>query len=1164
MSELNLKNKTINGKELEVLKFWNENKIFEKTLEKPAGEISDESFTFYDGPPFATGLPHHGHLLAGTIKDTIPRFQTMNGKHVRRVWGWDCHGLPIENLIEKKYNLNSKKDIEEFGIGKFNKAAEESVLTYEKEWKEIIPRFGRWVDMDNSYKTMDYTFTESVWWAFKELDKKGLVFEGNKSMHICPRCETTLAQSEVSLAYKDLTDISVTVKFELEEESNTFILAWTTTPWTLPGNVALAINKEFDYVKIENESGEKFILAKERVETVLKDKQFKILEEFNGEKLIGKKYKPVFDYYLDKDLENKNNIYTVVDAEFVTLDTGTGVVHIAPAFGEDDLILGKEKKLPIIKHVGMNGEFVPDVKDFAGIKVKSKEDNQGADILIIKNLASKNLLFSKEKLVHSYPTCWRCDTPLLNYATSSWFVDVPKIKERLLSENQKIDWIPENIRDGRFGKWLEGAREWAVSRSRYWGASLPIWKEVDGTEIKVVGSIKELADLNIRKPKNEFYIIRHGEANHNVMCIEESEMDPTNHLTELGKSQVEDTKTKANVDFDIIVSSPYLRTRETAEIMANGKEVLIDEHFREIELGIYNKQKGSKIFEDLGISYLKFKTKIGGGESHGEVMDRMMRGIYDLDEKYTNKKILIVTHGAPMRMATAGGELWTEEEVIKDELSNDTKLYPRNAELRKLNIKFVPRDETGKINLHRTYIDDVKILSSTGKEMKRVEYVFDCWFESGSMPYGQFHYPFENKELFEKKFPADFIAEGLDQTRGWFYSLLNLSVGIFDKSSFKNVIVNGLLLAGDGEKMSKSKNNYTDPVVLAEKFGADAFRYTLLSSPAMCAENIPFSDANVEEVYKKVVSKLENVLSFFEMVRDENILQKVFSVDKKEIINKVDIWILTRLNEVLVSTTKSMNEYRLDTATRPFEKFIDDLSTWWLRRSRERLKGEYGDGEEDKLNNQIMSQYVLYLVLHDFSRIIAPFMPFIAERIYQSVNFKNDKKRESVHLESWPGEFLKIEEKVLDDMEEVRSLVTEALMIRQKNNIPVRQPLQSLSSKINIDEKYFDLIREEINVKDIIIDEKINLGEGKNIILDLELSEDLKREGEYRELVRKIKDLRKENNLTLNDVVSLEFKGNKNTIDFVKSFEEELKKDCKLSELKFEEGESEEMRIYIK
>lgn len=1146
---MNNKDKSINEKELEILKFWKENKIFEKSLEKPGGNENPETFTFYDGPPFATGLPHHGHILAGTIKDVIPRYQAMNGKYVRREWGWDCHGLPIENLIEKKFNLNSKKDIEEFGIANFNKEAEESVLKYEKEWKEIIPRFGRWVDMENSYKTMDSTYTESVWWAFNELNKKGLVFEGYKSMHICPRCETTLAQSEVAQGYKDLTDISLTAKFELEDESNTsgktFILAWTTTPWTLPGNVALAINKNFEYVKVKVETDENYILAKDRAEEVFKkiDLKYEIIEEFVGKNLIDKKYKPVFNYYENIDLENKENIYTIQNADFVTLDTGTGVVHIAPAFGEEDLNLAKEKSLPVIKHVGMNGEFVKEVKDFAGMKVKTKDDNQSADIEIVKNLAHRGLLFSKEKLVHSYPTCWRCATPLLNYATSSWFIKVPEIKKELLEENSKINWIPENIRDGRFGKWLEGARDWAVSRSRYWGAPLPVWKEIDGDEVKFISSLKELAENNIIKPKNEYYVMRHAEAMHNVNGIEETHRDPNNHITELGKIQVEDSKKNIGVDFDIIISSPFLRTIETAKIMAEEKEVLINEDFREIDLGKFDGKNRGEIWNEYGINFLKLNTKIGGGESHMEVMNRMMKGIMNLEKEYENKKILIVTHGAPMRMAIAGAELITEEELIKDELSKDTRLYPRNAEIRKIDLKIVPRDETGKINLHRPYIDEIILKSKNGKEMKRINEVFDCWFESGSMPFAQIHYPFENKEIFQNNFPADFIAEGLDQTRGWFYSLLNLSVGIFDKASYKNVIVNGILLAEDGEKMSKSKNNFTDPMILVEKFGADSFRQTLLSSPAMCAENILFSDKAVEETYKKIVAKLENVLSFYE----STINYHPVNVETKD---SLCIWIMTRLDDVIQSTTEAMNNYKLDQATRPFEKFIDDLSTWFLRRSREKLK----DNDEETI-------FTLYFVLYKFSVLIAPFMPFLAERIYQNINKHNTEKKESVHLEKWSSKlFGPKEEKdiILSEMQNVRNLVTEALMIRQKNNIPVRQPLAQLWTKIKLDKKYFDIIKDEINVKEIIINEAKDYFENQNVILNLEITGELKREGDYRELTRKIKDLRKENNLTSNDTVILFVKASKERIDFITSFEEHLKKDTKLSLIKFEEDDNEE------
>lgn len=484
----------VNEKELETLLFWKENKIFEKSLEKPAGENPKGSFSFYDGPPFATGLPHHGSLMAGTVKDLIPRYQTMKGNSVRRMWGWDCHGLPIENLIEKKLGLSSKKDIEEFGIDKFNRDAYESVLQYEREWKEIIPRMGRFVDMDSPYKTMDATYTESIWWAWKSLYDKGLAYEGHKMMHICPRCETPLAQSEVGLEYHDVTDLSVTVKFELVDEPGTYILAWTTTPWTLPGNTALALHKEEAYLELEVETsevaeikkGDKYILANStevfihtfgaplgygpephkgdlswaNVNFFNKGNIiFKNIKQIIGKDLVGKKYHPPFDYFKDADIDNKENIWKVWHADFITLDTGTGIAHEAPAFGADDMDLAKLHKIPVIKHVKMDGTFTSDVTDFAGMKVKKAGDTQSADIEIIKWLAHNGKLFEKHKIVHSYPLCWRCKTPLLNYATSSWFVDVPKMKEKLIKENQKIGWTPEHIRDGRFGKWLEGARE---------------------------------------------------------------------------------------------------------------------------------------------------------------------------------------------------------------------------------------------------------------------------------------------------------------------------------------------------------------------------------------------------------------------------------------------------------------------------------------------------------------------------------------------------------------------------------------------------------------------------------------------------------------------------------------------------------------------------------
>ena len=516
------------------LEYWRNNKIFEQSLEMPAGKEPVGEFVFLDGPPFANGLPHYGHAIGTILKDVFPRYKTMKGFRVPRVWGWDCHGLPVENLIEKELGLKVKKDIEEYGIEKFNEAARESVLRYASEWRRIIPRIGRWVDMENDYKTMNPSFTESVWWGFKGLYDKGLVTEGYKAMHLCPRCETTLANFEVNQGYKDIADISVYAKFELVDEPGTYVVAWTTTPWTLPGNVALAVGKEITYVKVSHD-GARYIIAKERMNDVFPEGT-EVLEEMTGESLVGKSYKPLFEYYSNSStLENRENGWKIYDATFVTIEDGSGVVHIAPAFGEDDMALGREKKLPFVQHVHANGMIKDEVTDFAGLQAKPKDDHQSTDVLVIKNLAARGLLFSKKKITHSYPHCWRCDTPLLNYASKSWFVSVPKIKDELIKNNHQTEWVPSHMRDGRFGKWLEGARDWAVSRSRFWGAPIPVWRCLECAAISVAGSRKD-----VEKPaKNTYVIMRHGEAENNTADVVSSSLGNQHHLTDAGKKGVE-------------------------------------------------------------------------------------------------------------------------------------------------------------------------------------------------------------------------------------------------------------------------------------------------------------------------------------------------------------------------------------------------------------------------------------------------------------------------------------------------------------------------------------------------------------------------------------------------------------------------------------------------
>lgn len=523
------KKSDIARREEEVLAFWNNNNIFKKSEEKDA---SKGEYVFYDGPPFANGPTHYGHILASTIKDAIPRYQTMRGFRVKRRWGWDCHGLPVENLIEKELGLKTKKDIESYGIEKFNDAARRSVMKYADDWRKIIPRLGRFVDMERDYKTMDTSYTESVWWIFKTLYDKKLIYKGFKAMHLCPRCGTTLSNFEVNQGYKDIKDFSVTVEFELEDsagtdgrtqptlseagEPKTFVLVWTTTPWTLPGNTAVAVNKDLEYVTIEKkDEGDgslvRFILAKDRLEKVFGDDEYEIIDTYKGDILIGKKYKPPFDYFVDKNVEGKKNGWKIYHAPYVSTEDGTGIVHLAPAFGEEDLLLAQKEGIPIIHHVTQEGTFTDEVVDFKGMAVKPKEDHMSTDIEIIKALAHKGLLFAKEKIEHSYPHCWRCDTPLLNYASSSWFVEVTKFKNKLVSENKKVSWVPKEMGENRFGNWLEGARDWAISRSRYWGAPLPVWQNKKDNSYLAIGSIDELK-AHTKRSGNTYLIMRHSEA----------------------------------------------------------------------------------------------------------------------------------------------------------------------------------------------------------------------------------------------------------------------------------------------------------------------------------------------------------------------------------------------------------------------------------------------------------------------------------------------------------------------------------------------------------------------------------------------------------------------------------------------------------------------------
>ncbi len=1135
-----------------ILAFWNERDIFNKSLNK---EAPNGDYVFYDGPPFATGLPHYGHILAGTIKDAIPRFWTMNGYRVARKWGWDCHGLPLENLIEKKLGLATKRDIEDYGVQNFNEAAREAVLEYRDDWKRIIPRLGRWADMENDYRTMDSTYTESVWWVFNELNNKGLVYEGFKSMHLCPRCGTTLSNFEVNQGYKDIKDIAVTVKLPLTDEENTSLLVWTTTPWTLPGNFAAAVHKDVVYTKVKiwtsdvHHSSEEFvILAKERLAQLGTD-EYEVVEEFKGEKLVGRSYHPPFDYWKDREVAGKENAWKIYHADYVEIGSeGTGAVHLAPAYGEEDMNLAKEHNIPIAHHVDESGHFMDFISDFECRLVKPKDDEAAeithldADIEVVRALSAKGVLFKKENITHSYPHCWRCDTPLLNYATNSWFVRVTDIKERLVEENNKVHWVPSHVGDNRFGKWLEGARDWAVSRQRYWGAPLPIWRNPTTKAYKVFGSLAEIT-ARTKQSGNQYILLRHGEAKSNQDGFINSIEKGDNPLTEKGKLQSREVAEKLRGEkIDIIFHSGMERTRDTALLLAeilglSQENVVGDSRLTELQTGEALEGKKWEDYESLYATYEeKFTKHIDGVENRFDVQKRVGEFLYEIDKKYQGKNILIVGHAASafaLRAVAEGADMKRAIAIRKEG-------YLSNAEYIKLAFTPLPHNDFYQLDYHRPYIDDYEVYDDDGTKMERIKDVFDCWFESGSMPYGQHHYPFENKDSFEKGlFPADFIAEGLDQTRGWFYSLIVLGTALFGYSPFKNVIVNGLVLAEDGRKMSKSLRNYPDPMDLVDRVGADAIRYYLLSAPIMRAEDLNFSEKEVTEQMRKNLGRLHNVLQMYEMFAETGSQQSADSAQSEHVLDR---WIIARLNQLIKESTEGFKNYELDKATRPITDFIDDLSVWYLRRSRDRLKGE--DLEDKKL-----ALGTLKHVLKNLSLVMAPSMPFYADYLWSRV--RDEKDEESVHLAKWP-EVREIDENILNTMETVRNIVAGVLNDRLVAGIKVRQPVASVfGPELELGLK--KVILEEVNAKTYVVKDG-------NVSIDTSLTPELKMEGDARDFIRAVQEMRKQKGLEPNDRIELVVQTSDEGQAILKTFESEIKRVVGADSIQFGNAEGSEIK----
>ena len=1008
-------------REKEVIEFWKKNDIFKKSLKIREGH---PTFMFYDGPPTANGKPHIGHIETRVFKDVIPRFWTMKGYEVPRKAGWDTHGLPVELEVEKMLGINGKPQIEKYGVEPFIQKCKESVWKYKHEWEQMSDRVGFWADMDDPYVTYHDDYIESEWWALKEIHKKGLLYKGHKIVPYCPRCGTSLSSHEVAQGYKDVRETSCIARFKVKNEENTYILAWTTTPWTLPSNVALCVNPKETYVKIKAEDGKKYILAEALVPSVIKG-EYEIITKYIGDELYGTEYEPLYNFAKPE----KKAWYVIAD-NYVTLTDGTGVVHIAPAFGEDDSRVGKDNDLPFVQLVDEQGNFSKETGKWAGTFVKD------ADKLVLKDLEDRGLLFAALPYEHSYPFCWRCDTPLLYYAIDTWFIKMSALRDRLVANNNTVNWMPENIKDGRFGNFLENVIDWGLSRSRYWGTPLPVW-ECECGHYDVIGSREEL----------------------------------------------------------------------------------------------------------------------------------------------------------------------------KERCEN------------------VPDD----IELHKPYLDPLTMkCEKCGKEMHRVPYVIDCWFDSGSMPFAQYHYPFENKELFHKHFPAQFISEAIDQTRGWFYTLMAISTLLFDKSPFENCLVLGHVQDKDGQKMSKHKGNVVDPWQVLDNQGADAVRWYF------CASSSPwlptrFYPEGISEYQRKFIGTFWNTYAFYVLyadIDDFNPMDYKLEYDK---LSQMDKWALSKLNTLVKTVDELMTDYKVTESARAIQDFTDELSNWYVRRSRDRF---WANGmEQDKIN----AYMTLYTCLVTLAKVCAPFVPFMTEEIYQNLVTNLDKTApESIHLCDFPvANEDYIDEKLEENMETVLKIVTLGRACRNVSGMKNKQVLSKayVESKKKLDENYYYIIKEELNVKELeFVDDassfvsynvkpnlktvgpkfgailpKINqmlrmgdgtayvrelkenskvvleIGEAKVelleedlliettksekyismqeddmiVVLNIELTPELIEEGFVRELISKIQNLRKESGFEVQNHIEIYYSGNDKLAEIIERNKNEIADDTLADKIEAGIGENE-------
>jgi len=1158
-------------KEEKILEFWEKNKIFEKSLEKPAprGE-----FVFYEGPPTANGRPGLHHLESRVFKDVIPRYRTMRGYHVRRKAGWDTHGLPVELEVEKQLGFKSKKDIERFGIAAFNQKCRENVWKYKKEWEKFTERIGFWLDQEHPYATYDPEYMEKIWTVIKKADTRGLLYKDYKVLPWCPRCGTALSSHELAQGYEDTKDPAVYVKFRISggfpwssgrfasevlpsakqtklaqpdtqksPANATYILAWTTTPWTLPGNVALTVGEDINYVKIRKE--EVFlILARDRLSII--DGDYKIVEEMKGKDLLGLEYEPLFPYLADNLPANEKkklkNAFKIYSADFVSTDEGSGIVHTAVMYGADDFVLGTKVGLPKKHLIDEEGKFLPEVKDFAGKFVKS------ADKDIIENLRVRGLLLKDEIITHTYPFCWRCKTPIIYFARDSWYIKMSALRNELLRENKKVNWIPEHIKNGRFGEWLTEVKDWAISRERFWGTPLPVWVCQKCDKKEVIGSLAELKEKSV-KSGNRYFIMRHGQSEVNLTDTVNCTDRDISPLTAIGRAQAQKSAQELkNLGITRVIASDFRRTRETAETVAEvigfpKEKITYDPRLREFNVGEFEGRTWKEYLDFTHNQSDKFFFRAPGGESLADVRQRAADFLYELENKFKNEVVLIVTHDAAARMFFVVTEGFSNEEAKEKFNRKKFKPFPE-AEFRELPFTPLSHNADYESDLHRPMIDEVKLNCVCGGEMQRVKEVMDVWLDSGSMPFAQ-NSKSDLGLLLKSDFlyPADFIAEAIDQTRGWFYTLLAVATLMERGTPYRNVICLGLLLDAKGKKMSKSLGNILDPWLLMDKYGADTLRFWMYSVNQP-GDPKNFDEKTVEEI-KRNFTILENIVKFYELYADRSLV----SENSKNILDK---WIIARLNELISGSTGSLNNYKILEPARALKDFILDLSQWYVRRSRDRFKS---DNKNDRFSALATTRFVLL----ELSKLLAPFTPFLAEDIYKRVG----GKLESVHLENWPNmskipfdilNIFKKDKKVLENMEQVRKIVSLGLEARQREGIPVRQPLAKLEvwKDCKLNAEYIKLIKDELNVKEVVESQNID----ENVLLWTTMTPELKREGDLRELTRAIQNLRKKEKLAPNDKITLIIETDNVGKALIQRFETDLKKAVSAPQIEFSENDN--------